>query len=54
MTKEELILLSRKAFRKFYLRPKIILSHLSWMVKNPQTFFNYFSAVNAYVKTVVR
>lgn len=54
MTKEELVCLSKEAFRKFYLRPKIAASHLSWLVRNPGMARNYARAFGAYIKTVLR
>lgn len=54
MTKEELIMLSKKAFRRFYLRPKVIFSHLSWLIRNPNMIYNYSRAFGSYLKTILR
>lgn len=54
MTKEDLIALSKKAFRRFYLRPKIVFSHFFWLCQNPYMIFNYSRAFGTYLKTVFR
>jgi radical SAM superfamily enzyme YgiQ (UPF0313 family) len=53
LSKEEMVKFSKKAFRKFYLRPKIIWTHLKLIIKY-RIIRRYSKAFSAFVKTLVR
>jgi len=53
MTKEQLIHLSKKAFRKFYLRPKIILRLLP-LLMTPRGIKFFLTAFRVFLQTIFR
>jgi radical SAM superfamily enzyme YgiQ (UPF0313 family) len=53
LSKEEMVKFSKKAFRKFYLRPKIIWTHLKLIIKY-RIIRRYSKAFFAFVKTLAR
>ncbi len=53
LSKEEMVKFSKKAFIKFYLRPKIIWTHIKLIIKYPM-IRRYSKVFFAFLKTLVR
>jgi len=54
LTQEKLEKYSRSAWRKFYLRPKIILSYVKRILQNPKNFGRIFQGFVSFLKTVFK
>ncbi len=54
MRRDELEALSREAFRRFYLRPRVVLAHLGWLLRHPKLLYNYGRAAGSFIKTIGR
>ena len=53
LTENDLINFSKKAFRKFYLRPKVIISHLK-RLRSLNILKRYAKAFLVFLKTLIR
>lgn len=53
LSKEEMVKFSKKAFIKFYLRPKVIWTHLKLIIKYPM-IRRYSKTFSAFLKTLAR
>jgi radical SAM superfamily enzyme YgiQ (UPF0313 family) len=52
LTKDDLRRYSKEMFRKFYLRPKIVLDYMKRIIENPKGFPNYVRGLSAFLKEI--
>jgi len=53
LTKEDLRRYSKEMFRRFYLRPQIVLNYMKRIIENPKGFPNYIKGFSAFLKEIV-
>ena len=52
LSKNELQRYSKEMFRRFYLRPKIVLNYMKRIIGNPKGFPNYIKGFSAFLKEI--
>jgi radical SAM superfamily enzyme YgiQ (UPF0313 family) len=52
LTKDDLRRYSKEMFRRFYLRPKIVLNYMKRIIENPKGFPNYAKGFSAFLKEI--